>query len=317
MISFNNLSTLTLTSLILAITFTVLAVAGIFFSIYKKGNIKNGLAKICCLMILPYIALAMWTLAGLSIAKAFANNEALAIIIALVVGGAAMTILYFVSKGIETLLEKKDNLDKDATRDELIEELCKVEEDLSNLKGIINDVIDEPEKEEVEPEKIVVVKVVEKAEETAPVEEVKEETIKQKTIEELIEEVKEELKEIKEEVKEDSTEVAEEPVAEIVEDAIVEEAAIEGVIEEPVVEETVVEEIIAEEVVESATEEAEEPVVEETVEAVENKETTEITEEEVDEIIENSNNEDMQRESDFIRSLNEILEELENSSIDE
>ena len=67
----------------------------------------------------------------------------------------------------------------------------------------------------------------------------------------------------------------------------------------------------------AATEEAEEPVVEETVEAVSNKETTEITEEEVDEIIENSNNEDMQRESDFIRSLNEILEELENSSIDE
>lgn len=156
MININNLSTLTITSLSLSIVFTVLAIAGIFFSMYRKGSFKNEFSKFACIVILPFVALTMWILTGLSISS-LANNEALAIILSMIISAGVISIIYFIAKSIDSLKDKEDELDENASKQELVEELIKVETDLNNLKNIIDDVIDEP-KQAVKAEKVVIIK---------------------------------------------------------------------------------------------------------------------------------------------------------------
>lgn len=278
MVDMNKLSTLTVTSLIMAISFTVLAVAGIFYTVYRKGNLKHPVAKIICLFALPFTSFAMWILAGLSMSKTLAGNEALAIFLSILISFAILTIIYFVAKYVEEANRKKELATEieNSKKDDVVEEIADVEEDLSNLKKIIDEVIEE------EPEKKI---------EDVKVEEVKPEP-KETNVVIITEKPEEKVEEVKEEVK-----TTEEPTTEVK----VEKITIEKKERKPRAKKEI--EVKAEEKVEEPKEELVENKPEE---KIEEPAKVEVKEEKVEE----------DDESDFIKSLSKILEELENNNKD-
>lgn len=327
MIDFNQLSTLTLTSLILAISFTVLAIAGIFFIIYKKDSLKNAVVKFICVAALPFVALSMWFLAVLSITDTFANEEALAIVISMAIGAAIVAIVYFIAKAIEDYNSKKANKDVKETKTdkaEIVNDISKVEEDLTNLKEIINDVIEEPKNEQVKEEVKEEVKTEEVIKtEATPIEEIKEDVKEEATtaevtpVEENIEETENKnqitFDDIIEELVKENTNVVIEPKP------VVEEAK-----EEPKTENVTVE-VITEEVSEGKVEEVKpEPkkrgrkpkakVEESKAEEIVTSKTDTVEKNKVESTQKEKKDEKTEEESDFIKSLNEILGQLENGS---
>lgn len=278
MVDMNKLSTLTVTSLIMAISFTVLAVAGIFYTVYRKGNLKHPVAKIICLFALPFTSFAMWILAGLSMSKTLAGNEALAIFLSILISFAILTIIYFVAKYVEEANRKKTLATEieNSKKDDVVEEIADVEEDLSNLKKIIDEVIEE------EPEKKI---------EDVKVEEVKPEP-KETNVVIITEKPEEKVEEVKEEVK-----TTEEPTTEVK----VEKITIEKKERKPRAKKEI--EVKAEEKVEQPKEELVENKPEE---KIEEPAKVEVKEEKIEE----------DDESDFIKSLSKILEELENNNKD-
>lgn len=287
MVDMNKLSTLTVTSLIMAISFTVLAVAGIFYTFYRKGNLKHPVAKVICLFALPFTAFAMWILAGLSLSKTFANNEALAILLSIVISFAILTIIYFVSKYIEESNRKKEFSQKlnNQKKNDVVEQIADVEEDLNNLKKIIDEVI------EVKPEENTKKLIEENPEEK--VEEVKQEPKESNIV------IIEKPEQKPEEVKEDKTEKKSE---EVKEEEKIEQPEIEIKTQKIVIEKKqrqTRKKVTQEEVKEDKPEEKNEQIEE----ALKVEDTAE-------EKIEDD-------ESDFIKSLSKILEELENNKNNE
>jgi len=351
MIQMDKLSVLTLTSLILAMVFTVIAIAGFFFLIYRKGNVKNSVGQVMVLFIFPMLSFMMWTLSGLSITDTFSKNEALAIIISMVVGIAVDLTVFFVVKMAIASADKKKCIVKAESKEDLCEELLQVEDDLMNLKEIINDVIEEPKEKKVEEKKEAKTEVAKKA--SAKKVEVKEEKKEVKAAPKAKEEKKETKTETKKvEVKKEATEKKE--VKEIkVEAKEVKETKVEKPVEEkkieikPIVEnkEVKIEPAFAEEkpVEEKKPEPKPVVIVEKQPEVIVEKQpeaiapTTakkevkieikqskvEVKNAPVEEVkpveekkevkVEAKKTTDDNRESDFIKSLNEILGELENN----
>ena len=275
MINMNNLSTLTITALIMAISFTVLAVAGVFYTVYRKGSLNNPVGRVICLFALPFTAFAMWALAGLSMSNVFANNEALAIFLSILISFALLTIIYFVAKFIVDEKKKKQECDKK----DVEANIANVEEDLNNLKKIIDDVIEEPKKEAKE---------------------------------EKIEEVKETKTE---EVKETKTEEVKQPEV-VVEKIVIEKKQRKPRAKKEATNKT--QEIKAEEPKQEVKEEPKQEVIKITKTVRKSKKAQEVKPEEIKEVkpeeVKTESAED--EESDFIKSLSKILEELENDNKD-
>ena len=308
MVDIKFMSTLTLTSLVIAICFTIITIAGIFFLIYRKGNIKNTLGQIVSLFVFPMITIMMWTLAGLSTTKTFSNNEALAIILSLIIGIVVDLLIFLIAKSIETTDNNKVGDLNGKSQEDLCEDILKVEADLSTLKTLINDVIETPkpektEEKQPEPEtKIQTVHIIEKK-----VEEPKKEVVKTE-IEKQIEAKKDE---VKEEIKEEPKKEVESKVEDTKE---IKEPEEKNIVKTKEVTVTINTEPVTEapsktEDAEVETKQASEVVEEEKVETKPEKKVEDKTEEKVEDKTEEKLNES--RESDFIKSLNEILSQLE------
>lgn len=160
MIDLNNLSVFQITALVVSIVFTILALGEIFYTLKNKGNItKSPVLRFCLVIIIPFVAISSWALTILSSIEAFANNEAISIIVALVIGAGLCLASYFIAKAIE--FSKKDNNEDDEVEvitvvnkeekneEELLSELTAVEKSLQELKDVIDDVIEDSPKQEV------------------------------------------------------------------------------------------------------------------------------------------------------------------------
>lgn len=332
MIDFKSLSTLTITSLILAITFSIFAIAGIFYTLYKKGFLARSLTKVVCVFIFPFIALMMWTLAGLSVSNTFANNEALAIIISMIVSAVAIGILFFIAKSIESLKLKKYEIKENATKDELNEELVKVEKDLQNLKEIISDVIDDNQSEideskiEIKQDNSINEYVPENLEESINENNVDAQE-KNESSDELVEtltvEANENVFTEEENSTFDSNETEEIDTKKTIEQDDVDDGLLETPIENSEVAKEEAENILTADVEMDNSENlgeneevAEIEKKEEILESAELNETT-LTSEKEDLDSKKEEDQDEKRESDFIKALNEILEQLEDSTNDD
>lgn len=160
MIDLNNLSVFQITALVVSIVFTILALGEIFYTLKNKGNVtKSPVLRFCVVIIIPFVAISAWALTILSSIEAFANNEAISIVVALVIGAGLCLATYFIAKAIE--FSKKDNKEDEEVEiitivnkeqkneEELLSELTSVEKSLQELKDVIDDVIEESPKQEV------------------------------------------------------------------------------------------------------------------------------------------------------------------------
>ena len=232
MLDFTWMSTSQIAALIVAIIFSVCSVATSILAFKYAKKFNTFLKSVAITMVAPFLAVASWLFLILSFLDAFRNDEALNIVISILIALFLCGVVIVVSKALYAKNGEKMEMND---TDDAIEGTF---EDQSNaLPATNNPLLLEDEKQAEEaPEE----------EQTEEAEELDKSVAAYADAEEIEEQPEEAAEEIEEQPEEAAEEVEETPVEEVADETPVEEEQAEEVTEETPVEEESAEEVTEE-----------------------------------------------------------------------
>lgn len=189
---FSYLSTTQIVTLVLAVVFSVLAVATTFFAFKNAEKIKSKALIFVMTLVMPFIAITCWLILIFSFVKGFKGNDILNIFVSIAISLFTCFMILIVANALyqkhKKDLEGVSEMEKEAAK--LEKEATPAPAEETSSEWTLHEVVENSETEETPVEEI-----------EEPAVETEEEVVE--TTEEVVEEKVEEPKEEKTEITED------------------------------------------------------------------------------------------------------------------